>query len=551
MEPPQSINAGRTAWTPLRLTNASLRFCRRWLAVPVPSSRCALHARAGLCLIAVFLIVFGNQRRPNCVDALATDKRFSSLLSQVVWFRVTFVMDAPAIVDERALVVAPGTPMAYNVEPVTDAPSLVLQASVGSFLHKLLCDLPQLWVNLPSRLILLTTAQAVIASFARVAPDFVPPLGSFMAVFVSVSALERLDGALLSALGSLVAASSLDDALRKVRARCEASLPVWLLGQGDFSLNQSVAAPDNWLETYATFDAITLGGASLRIFTEFHSACGGFGRPVDRAPFTNASLFSIMEAVSGLLLPPSYLGISTVASRRRGAGAGVSRYLSNTLPYSIRRYLSNTLPYSIRRAISSPRSFLEECHAAIAYANKDTKGEVVSQRLDGLLPALPLLSRLMLGVEVSSRLDTLELTNVAALPVIESRLGLVSFAIPSSIEDRGEVIAALGTAIRTLDPKGRTPLRRLRTLRFRGCWSPLERLAVTLLSNKSMAPRLCSWRLRSRRSLNTLTSRSCGWLSSLVSRSFQPSSWADSRLPQTRFGLSSDFKMLPLLSLFS
>ena len=457
----------------------------------------------------------------------------------MVWFRVTFVMDAPAIVDERALVVAPGTPMAYNVEPVTDAPSLVLQASVGSFLHKLLCDLPQLWVNLPSRLILLTTAQAVIASFARVAPDFVPPLGSFMAVFVSVSALERLDGALLSALGSLVAASSLDDALRKVRARCEASLPVWLLGQGDFSLNQSVAAPDNWLETYATFDAITLGGASLRIFTEFHSACGGFGRPVDCAPFTNASLFSIMEAVSGLLLPPSYLGISTVASRRRGAGAGVSRFLSNTLPHSI------------RYAIGSPRSFLEECHAAIAYANKDTKGEVVSQRLDGLLPALPLLSRLMLGVEVSSRLDTLELTNVAALPVIESRLGLVSFAIPSSIEDRGEVIAAIGTAIRTLDPKGRTPLRRLRTLRFRGGWSPLERLAVTLLSNKSMAPRLCSWRLRSRRSLNTLTSRSCGWLSSLVSRSFQPSSWADSRLPQTRFGLSSDFKMLPLLSLFS
>ena len=49
---------------PLRLSNASLRLCRRWLAVPFPSSRCALHARAGLCLIAVFLIVFGPPGPP-------------------------------------------------------------------------------------------------------------------------------------------------------------------------------------------------------------------------------------------------------------------------------------------------------------------------------------------------------------------------------------------------------------------------------------------------------------------------------------------------------
>ena len=42
---------------PLRLTNASLRFCRRWLAVPVPSSRCALHARAEVVLIAVIQVV--------------------------------------------------------------------------------------------------------------------------------------------------------------------------------------------------------------------------------------------------------------------------------------------------------------------------------------------------------------------------------------------------------------------------------------------------------------------------------------------------------------
>ena len=177
--------------------------------------------------------------------------------------------------DNRLIRVAPGTPLAYNVADPPNEPSLLLELSEHSFTYGLLRKLPSQWENPAQRQIRLVSVQAAIASCARVSPDFKPV--SFMKIFVSVAALERLDRLLRGVAGSFDSPTSWDQAIQLARSfYSRLGSDAEVLVEGDFSFNQNQAsAPASWIEQSLAFSSVTDGGSSLRVFTELHAAVGG------------------------------------------------------------------------------------------------------------------------------------------------------------------------------------------------------------------------------------------------------------------------------------
>ena len=352
--------------------------------------------------------------------------------------------------DDRLIRVAPGTPLAYNVADPPNEPSLLLELSEHSFTFGLLRKLPSQWENPAQRQIRLVSVQAAIASCARVSPDFKPV--SFMKIFVSVAALERLDRLLRGVAGSFDSPTSWDQAIQLARSfYSRLGSDAEVLVEGDFSFNQNQAsAPASWIEQSLAFSSVTDGGSSLRVFTELHAAVGGFGTEASRDPGSNGRLQETQEILSGTVVPATFLHSTALNMRRREAGPNLALFLSCTLPENI------------RCAIGSPGALLEELSAAIRFRDPSTRPDVVSQRLGGVISSLPLLRVLLGDVSVASRADmaallldatglaSLDPSNVSAYPVLENALQPFKYLVPSVIVDKASVISAIGRASRSM-----------------------------------------------------------------------------------------------------